>query len=542
MLSMSHTEHSNTSNTVQQITFRLMRELNMTKVFGNPGSTELNFLNDFPEDFDYVLALQEASAVAMADGYAQATGNAAFVNLHSAAGVGHALGNIFTAFRNHAPLVITAGQQSRSILPFAPYLGAERAAEFPKPYVKWSIEPARPEDVPLAIAQAYHIAMQHPRGPTFVSIPSDDWDKVTVMPHYSKVIEGTTPSPAAIDQLLKALQPSQNLALVVGSDVDRQGAFETIITLAERLQAQVWEAPYSSRASFPQNHPQFAGFLSALPEHLSQKLAEYDVILVIGAPVFTLHLPGDMPLFNSDVAIYQITDDPMYAASASATTTLFGTIAHSIQALLDRLDPLPSNNADISATPIRPAAPQVNAATPIPVEYAIDVLSHARPADAIIVEEAPSHRPAIQRFLPIIQANGFYTMASGGLGYALPAAVGVALATDKRVICVIGDGSSMYSIQAIWTAVQLNLPVTVIVFNNSGYGAMHSFSKIMKNKSIPGLDLPDIDFVQLAKSMGCNGSRVSQHEQLAEAINTALDAPSSYLLEIIVDPNTRAIY
>ncbi|SNT70456.1 benzoylformate decarboxylase [Psychrobacter sp. LV10R520-6] len=539
---MSHTEHSNTSNTVQQITFRLMRELNMTKVFGNPGSTELNFLNDFPEDFDYVLALQEASAVAMADGYAQATGNAAFVNLHSAAGVGHALGNIFTAFRNHAPLVITAGQQSRSILPFAPYLGAERAAEFPKPYVKWSIEPARPEDVPLAIAQAYHIAMQHPRGPTFVSIPSDDWDKVTVMPHYSKVIEGTTPSPAAIDQLLKALQPSQNLALVVGSDVDRQGAFETIITLAERLQAQVWEAPYSSRASFPQNHPQFAGFLSALPEHLSQKLAEYDVILVIGAPVFTLHLPGDMPLFNSDVAIYQITDDPMYAASASATTTLFGTIAHSIQALLDRLDPLPSNNADISATPIRPAAPQVNAATPIPVEYAIDVLSHARPADAIIVEEAPSHRPAIQRFLPIIQANGFYTMASGGLGYALPAAVGVALATDKRVICVIGDGSSMYSIQAIWTAVQLNLPVTVIVFNNSGYGAMHSFSKIMKNKSIPGLDLPDIDFVQLAKSMGCNGSRVSQHEQLAEAINTALDAPSSYLLEIIVDPNTRAIY
>jgi len=542
MLSMSHTEHSNTSNTVQQITFRLMRELNMTKVFGNPGSTELNFLNDFPEDFDYVLALQEASAVAMADGYAQATGNAAFVNLHSAAGVGHALGNIFTAFRNHTPLVITAGQQSRSILPFAPFLGAERAAEFPKPYVKWSIEPARPEDVPLAIAQAYHIAMQHPRGPTFVSIPSDDWDKVTVMPHYSKVIEGTTPSPAAIDQLLKALQPSQNLALVVGSDVDRQGAFETTITLAERLQAQVWEAPYSSRASFPQNHPQFAGFLSALPEQLSQKLAEYDVILVIGAPVFTLHLPGDMPLFNSDVAIYQITDDPMYAASASATTTLFGTIAHSIQALLDRLDPLPSNNADISATPIRPAAPQVNAATPIPVEYAIDVLSHARPADAIIVEEAPSHRPAIQRFLPIIQANGFYTMASGGLGYALPAAVGVALATDKRVICVIGDGSSMYSIQAIWTAVQLNLPVTVIVFNNSGYGAMHSFSKIMKNKSIPGLDLPDIDFVQLAKSMGCNGSRVSQHEQLAEAINTALDAPSSYLLEIIVDPNTRAIY
>ena len=539
---MSRTEPvpaSNPANTVQQVTFRLMRELGMTTVFGNPGSTELNFLNNFPEDFDYVLALQEASAVAMADGFAQASSNAAFVNLHSAAGLGNALGNIYTAFRNHAPLVITAGQQSRSILPFAPYLGAEQAAEFPKPYVKWSIEPARAEDVPLAIAQAYHIAMQHPRGPTFVSIPSDDWDKPTVMPNYSKTIGGSTPSPDAIEQLLTAIQNSQNLALIVGSDIDRQGAFESAITLAERLQAEVWEAPNSSRASFPEDHPQFAGFLPALPEQLSAKLADYDVILVIGAPVFTLHLAGDMPLFDSNIAIYQITDDPMYAALASATTTLFGTMTDSIQALLDQL---PKSNKTLVTEPIRSPAPKVSAATPIPIEYAIDVLAHARPADAIIVEEAPSHRPAIQRFLPITQAGGFYTMASGGLGYALPAAVGVALATSKRVICVIGDGSSMYSIQAIWTAVQLNLPLTVIVLNNSGYGAMRSFSKIMQSQAIPGLDLPDIDFVQLAESMGCNAARVTEHEQLSVAMNNALAMTGSYLLEVIIDSGSGAIY
>lgn len=530
---------SSSANTVQQITFRLMRELGMTTVFGNPGSTELNFLNNFPEDFEYVLALQEASAVAMADGFAQATSNAAFVNLHSAAGLGNALGNIYTAFRNHAPLVITAGQQSRSILPFAPYLGAEQAAEFPKPYVKWSIEPARAEDVPLAIAQAYHIAMQHPRGPTFVSIPSDDWDKSTVMPNYSKTIGGSTPSPDAIEQLLTAIQNSKNLSLIVGSDIDRQGAFESAVTLAERLQAKVWEAPNSSRASFPEDHPQFAGFLPALPEQLSAKLADYDVILVIGAPVFTLHLAGDMPLFDSNVAIYQITDDPMYAALASATTTLFGTMTDSIQALLEQL---PKSDTTSVIEPIRPSAPKVSAATPIPIEYAIDVLAHARPADAIIVEEAPSHRPAIQRFLPITQAGSFYTMASGGLGYALPAAVGVALATSKRVICVIGDGSSMYSIQAIWTAVQLNLPLTIIVLNNSGYGAMRSFSKIMQSQAIPGLNLPDIDFVKLAESMGCNAARVSQHEQLAVAMNNALAMAGSYLLEIIVDPDSGAVY
>ncbi|WP_299184977.1 benzoylformate decarboxylase [uncultured Psychrobacter sp.] len=539
---MSRTEPvpaSNPANTVQQVTFRLMRELGMTTVFGNPGSTELNFLNNFPEDFDYVLALQEASAVAMADGFAQASSNAAFVNLHSAAGLGNALGNIYTAFRNHAPLVITAGQQSRSILPFAPYLGAEQAAEFPKPHVKWSIEPARAEDVPLAIAQAYHIAMQHPRGPTFVSIPSDDWDKPTVMPNYSKTIGGSTPSADAIEQLLTAIQNSQNLALIVGSDIDRQGAFESAIILAERLQAEVWEAPNSSRASFPEDHPQFAGFLPALPEQLSAKLADYDVILVIGAPVFTLHLAGDMPLFDSNIAIYQITDDPMYAALASATTTLFGTMTDSIHALLEQL---PTSDKTLVTEPIRPPAPKVSAATPIPIEYAIDVLAHARPADAIIVEEAPSHRPAIQRFLPITQAGGFYTMASGGLGYALPAAVGVALATSKRVICVIGDGSSMYSIQAIWTAVQLNLPLTVIVLNNSGYGAMRSFSKIMQSQAIPGLDLPDIDFVQLAESMGCNAARVTEHEQLSVAINNALAMTGSYLLEVIIDSGSGTIY
>lgn len=531
----------NHKNTVQQVTFRLMRDLKMTKVFGNPGSTELNFLNNFPEDFEYVLALQESSAVAMADGYAQASGNAAFVNLHSAVGVGHALGNIFTAYRNHTPLVITAGQQSRSILPFAPYLGADNAADFPKPYVKWSIEPARPEDVPLAIAQAYHIAMQHPRGPTFVSIPSDDWDKTTEMPNYSQVIGGTTPTTDAINQLLAALKNSQNLAIVVGADVDRQDAFDTAVTLAERLQAHVWEAPYSSRASFPQNHPQFAGFLSALPEQLSKTLSSYDVILVIGAPVFTLHIAGEVAIFNSEVKIYQITDDSKYAAFASATTTLFGSINHSLNAVLEKLAPLTNAQSDNFAIPVRPAAPKTSATTPIAVEYAIDLLARTRPSASVIVEEAPSHRSAIQRFLPITNPNSFFTMSSGGLGYALPASVGVALATGKRVICVIGDGSSMYSFQAVWTAAQLNLPVTFIVLNNFGYGAMHSFGKIMKSQSVPGLDLPNIDFVQLANSMGCDGARIEQHEKLPKAVNKALNASGCYLLEIIVDTKAGAI-
>ena len=163
--------------TVRDAVIDFARRVGMTSIFANPGSTELPMFRDFPADFRYVLGLQEAVVVGMADGHAQATGNAALVNLHSAAGVGNAMGNIFTAFRNRTPLVVTAGQQARSILPFDPFLAATQATELPKPYVKWSIEPARAQDVPLAIARAYAIAMQEPRGPVFVSIPVDDWDQ-----------------------------------------------------------------------------------------------------------------------------------------------------------------------------------------------------------------------------------------------------------------------------------------------------------------------------------------------------------------------------
>src|SRR5215217_3417648 len=194
--------------TVKDATFNLLRAFGIKKVFGNPGSTELPFLSDWPDDIDYVLALQEASAVGMADGYAQATRNAGFVNLHSAAGVGNALGNIYTAHRNQTPLVITAGQQARSILPLQAFLYAERAPEFPRPYVKFSVEPARAEDVPAAIARAYYMAMQPPCGPTFVSVPIDDWAHQTQTIEARHLSRELGPDPAAMNALVAALSTS----------------------------------------------------------------------------------------------------------------------------------------------------------------------------------------------------------------------------------------------------------------------------------------------------------------------------------------------
>src|SRR4051812_17579763 len=245
--------------TVRDATTRLLRDLGMTIVFGNPGSTELPLFKDFPDDFQYVLGLQESIVVGMADGYAQATGNAAFVNLHSAAGVGHAMGNIFTAYRNRTPLVITAGQQARSILPYEPFLFATDATRLPEPYVKWASEPARGEDVPAAIARAYNIAMQQPRGPTFVSIPVDDWERSSEAVPARTLSQRLHPDPALLDLIGDRLDRCARPAFVVGPGVDRNDAWEAVVTLAERHQALVWVSPMSSRGSFPERHPLFAG-------------------------------------------------------------------------------------------------------------------------------------------------------------------------------------------------------------------------------------------------------------------------------------------
>ena len=199
---------------VKDATLNLLRAFGIKKVFGNPGSTELPFLSDWPDDIDYVLGLQEASVIGMADGYAQATRNAAFVNLHSAAGLGNALGNIFTAYRNQTPLVITAGQQARSILPLQPFLYAERASEFPRPYVKFSVEPARAEDVPAAIARAYYVAMQPPCGPTFVSVPIDDWTHQTQPIEARSVSRELGPDADAMRALIAAITTSLLLSAV----------------------------------------------------------------------------------------------------------------------------------------------------------------------------------------------------------------------------------------------------------------------------------------------------------------------------------------
>jgi benzoylformate decarboxylase len=529
---------SSTSPTVKQATLDLLRAVGIRRVFGNPGSTELPFLSDWPGDIDYVLGLQEASVVGMADGYAQATRNAGFINLHSAAGVGNALGNIFTAHRNQTPLVIIAGQQARSILPLQPFLFAERATEFPRPYVKFAVEPARAEDVPAAIARAYYVAMQPPCGPTFVSVPIDDWAKPAQALEPRSIARELSPDPDAIRGLADALAASQRPAFVVGPGIDRAEAVGLMVRLTEKTRAAVWVSPFSARCSFPETHPQFMGFLHASPGQLSEALRSHDLIVVVGAPVFTFHVEGEASIFDGATALFQITDDPDSAAVTPAGTSIIATMKPALAALIEMTS---ESRRGAPKGRVLPKAPR--ASDPIVADFLLHSLAGVMPDDAVLVEEAPSHRPALQNFMPMRGQDSFYTMASGGLGYALPAAVGIALARGGvRTVCLIGDGSAMYSIQALWTSAQRQLPLTVVIINNAGYGAMRSFSQAMQVRNVPGLELPGIDFVKIAEGMGCAAVRVTKSSELAPALQRALTHQGTSLVEVMVDSAVPVLY
>src|SRR5215831_12296104 len=480
------------SATVREAVFALLRDFGLTTVFGNPGSTELPMFRDFPADFRYVLGLQESLVVAMADGFAQARGSAAFVNLHSAIGVGHAMGSLFTAYRNQTPLVVTAGQQARSILPFEPFLYSEQATNLPRPYVKWSCEPARAEDVPAAVARAFFTAMQPPRGPTFVSVPVDDWERsgtITARREVSCTLAG---DPALLSRAADMLATARRPVLVVGASVARDGAWQEVVALADRHQAAVWVSPLSSRNSFPERHPLFAGFLPADRAQIVARLQGSDLVVVLGAPVFTYHVEGHGPHVPQDAALVQLTDDPAAAARAPVGLSILTDLMLGIAALLAA----PARARQAPALPTR--------ATRVPPDrltdrYLMQQLAALRPADSLIVEEAPSSRGAMHDHLPMLEPDSFYTCASGGLGHGLPAAIGVALARPGcRVIGLLGDGSAMYSIQGLWSAAELALPVTFVIVNNGSYRALDEFAAHFGLAAVPGTQLAHLDFCALA--------------------------------------------
>lgn len=518
------------SYTVRDTVIDLLNELGMTTIFGNPGSTELPMFRDYPDHFRYVLGLQESIVMAMADGYAQAKRSAALVNLHSSAGVGHSLGNLFTAFRNQTPLVITAGQQARSILPYEPFLFAERATEFPRPYVKWACEPARAEDVPGAIARAFHVAMQPPRGPTFVSIPVDDWDRPCApLPAIATIAQSIEGDAALLARAARALSDAKSPAFVVGAGVGRDDAWDEIIALAQQHQAAVYVAPMSARNSFPEDHPLFQGFLPASREGIVAALTGHDILLVAGGPAFTYHVEGFGPFLPEGAKLFQLVDDPAQAAWLPEGVSIITSLKPGLAALLSGSTPV--------KRPAPPARPRPKPPVPGTDTWLLDRLAALRPDNSVIVEEAPSSRGPMHDYLPILARDGFYTCASGGLGHGLPASVGVALARPERhIIALLGDGSAMYAIQGLWTAANLGLNMTFIIVNNRRYEALIGFGRHFGLQRTVGTELDGLDFVSIAKGQGIRGIRVAaQGTELEEALSAAFGAKGPMLVEVSVD-------
>jgi benzoylformate decarboxylase len=508
-------------SSVREATFDLLRAHGMTRIFGNPGSTELPMLRDFPEDFAYVLGLQELVVVGMADGFAQASGRTAHVNLHTAPGVGNAVGGIFNAQANRSPLLITAGQQVRPQITIEANLTNRDATLGPQPYVKWSHEPPRAQDVPQAIARAIHHASLPPRGPAFVSIPMDDWDLEMDEDVKRRAVTGRAmPDPLALEELAQLLNEARSPVLVAGPEIDASGGWEAAVALAELQRLPVWATPATGggRLGFPEDHASFQGILPPAIGPLSETLKGHDLVLVVGSSVFPYYpyIPG--PFLPEGASLVQITSDPSEAARAPAGDAIVGDVALALDRLFELLGPSQRPAPDPRPLPGEPAE-----AEPISGSAAMAALADVWPEDGIAVVETPSSTIALRNRLRLSQPGSYYFSSSGGLGFGIAASVGVQLAQPQRpVVCVLGEGSAQYGITALWTAAAYRVPVTFLVLRNEEYMILKWFAEFEQAQGLPGLDLPGLDVASVAEAYGVPSQEVSTREELAEALRGAI--------------------
>ncbi|MGP6172452.1 benzoylformate decarboxylase [Microbacterium sp. A196] len=535
--------------TVREATFQLLRELGLTTIFANPGSTEETFLQDFPDDFRFVLGLHEASVTAMADGHAQIMRRPALINVHTAAGVSNALGTLDSSFQNKTPLIVTAGQQTREMLLLEPWLVNPDPEAIAKPWVKWAYQPTRPEDIPAAFMRAYAIAMQPPQGPVFLSLPLDDWDKkATGAAVVRSVTTRVGPDPERIAEFAAVVAAAKNPVVVFGSDIARGDGWDDAVSLAERIGAPVWAAPSGERVPFPEDHPLYAGGLPFAQGLLSQKLAGHDVVLVVGAPVFRYYpwVPGDY--LPAGARLLHITDDPAESGRAPVGDSLVSDAVLALRALAS-LVPARASQATVVTqghrlAPHPPAETDVADAADderMTARQLFRVVRAASPAETVVVQESPSNIADLHSEWEFTAPDSYFAMASGALGWDLPAAVGIALAErdlarNRPVLAIIGDGSMQYSPQAIYTAAQHDLPLVVLVPTNQEYGILKAFSKFQKNPGVPGLDIPGIAPHLIAQGYGATGVVARTAAEVRTALGDAWKRTGPTVIEVPIDP------
>jgi benzoylformate decarboxylase len=530
--------------TVRDAAFDALRGLGGTTLFSNPGSTEISLLTDLPDDLKFVLALHEGSVVGMATGWAIANERPAVVILHTTAGLGNAVGALATARVNRAPLVVVMGQQDRRHLALNPFLAGHRLDELAGDYPVWVNEPARPQDVPAALTRAWHEATQH-RGPALVIVPMDDWDAPAddTVAAPAKVVRSGGVEPEIVTEVTSFLSDARSPALVVGAGTDDPTSWAALVALAERLDCPVWQEAFGARAGYPQDHPLFAGHLPPGRGELRKALAEHDVILAVGAPVFRQYPHESGPLVEPGIRIAVVTEDPAEANGSPADLAVVARPAALCAALAREV---PQRDADpdrVGRLVKRPQPPTGD--EPLHAPHVFAAIADRAARNTIIVEESPSSRSQLQDLLPAREPLGFLSAAMGGLGFGLPAAIGVRMAQPERpVIALIGDGSSMYAIQSLWSAAKYGVGVLVVVLANGRYAIMDHLAKVHGETtpegkgSAPWPAFEQISISTVADGLGCPATKVKTYQELINTLDEVIpdlaDRTEPLVLEVAV--------
>jgi len=552
---------------VAAVLMEILRAAGVRYLFGNPGTTELPFLDALPDSgLEYVLGLQEATAVAAADGYAQASGQIGVVNVHVAPGLANSLSILHNAARSKSPLLVTAGQQDTRFLMDEPILAGDlvRMAE---QFTKWSYEIRRADEAPVALRRALQVALTPPTGPVFLSLPMDLMRPAVEDSGAgpTPIAARTRPDPGAVARAAELLAGARAPIVIAGDGVARAQAVAELTALAELAGARVHGEPVYRRTNIPGDHALWRGGLFPSPGGVHKALEECDVLLIVGANVFTWFLHTEGGPFPRGLRVIQIDDDPWeigrsYPVALGIAADPKTTLAELAGALRDRMseaerhaaaarvDKIGKARADVMAR-VRAAAQAEADRTPIGQAHLMHTLAALLPRDAIVVDESATSLPFVLRYVPFSTPGSFYGGKTGTLGWGMGAAIGVQLGSHgRKVVATIGDGSLMYAPQALWTAAHYQLPITYVVPNNSSYAILKSGMLTLdlasaKRGIYPGMDLvePMIDYVGLARSLGVRAERVEKPARLHDVLAACLAHPGPTLVDVAIDRGFKAM-
>ncbi len=524
--------------------FEMLRQRGVRYVFGNPGTTELNFMDMFADypDITYMLGLQDAIPVGMAYGYALATGEPAFVNLHITAGLANGLANIFNAHRGKIPLVVTAGQVDRRMILQEHSLYSD-LARVASPFTKWSYEVKTGSDVPVALARAFKTASAAPQGPVFLSLPMDCLDEEVEGPApWTPLAGGTRPAPAVLDQIAEALAQAAAPVLIVGASAATAEARVSLVRIAEVTGARVYGERLPARCAFPTDHPQYLGMIGYSLSQLRAELGDTDLIMIAGARKFSSLLYTPPVRLPESTQVIHVDPDPWeIGKNIPATLGVVGDVAAVTSEVAERLprrmDAGQRERAAARAAGVRTERSRREetwrqaAGLPRPGERMTQaavyrILGEAMDDSVTIVDEAVTATRFIDRYVPFRTERAYFGVAAGSLGLGLPASLGAQLAwPDRRVICAIGDGSLMYTIQALWTAARYRIPVTVLVLDNRAYQILKDGMREYKHAPVPperliGMDLtqPPVDIPAVARGFGVAARQITTPKELEDAL------------------------